>query len=141
MSAPPPPFGELRFLYLGTADFARDLKYYREVLGAERVWEFSRFGAQVAALRLGGGPLLLLADHRPAPSCLPIFAVPDLEATAQELRGRGWQPDGGRLEIPNGPCYVFHDRSGNPFAFFQDVRPGALDRAYVDPQNRNAVHD
>src|SRR2546427_3110257 len=38
------------------------------------------FGANVAALRLCEGPQYLLADHRRAPSCLPLFEVKDLKA-------------------------------------------------------------
>ena len=87
-----PPFGALRFLYVGTANFEQDLAFYREQLGAQRVWQFASFGARVAALRLGDGPLLLLADHRPAPSCMPIYEVADLEVTIQALTARGWQP-------------------------------------------------
>jgi len=42
------------YLYVGTADFERDLADYRYTLGAPVVWSFSRLGAKVAALRLGG---------------------------------------------------------------------------------------
>ncbi len=121
------PFGPLRFLYVGTADTGRDVKWYTEVLGARKRWQFQAFGADVAALELGGGPLVLLADHRKAPSVLPIFEVEDLKATAKELKRRGWKPKGGKVEIPNGPCYVFEDPSGNEYAVFEDVRPGALE--------------
>jgi predicted enzyme related to lactoylglutathione lyase len=118
-----PPFGPLRFLYLGTKDTGRDLKFYEEVLGAKKVWRFREFGADVAAVRLGAGPLVLLADHRDAPSVLPIYEVKDLAATAKELKKRGWKPKSGKFEIPNGPCYVFEDPSGNEYAIFEDVRP------------------
>lgn len=92
------PFGALRFLYTGTADFERDVAFYRDQLGAERVWQFAHFGDQVAALRLGDGPLLPLADHRAAPSCRPIYEVADLKATAEALRQRGWQLQAGELQ-------------------------------------------
>src|SRR6266571_957500 len=55
------PFGTLSFLYVGTADFERDLAYYRDVLGGELVWNRTGFGAHVAAFRLGKGPVLLIA--------------------------------------------------------------------------------
>ena len=136
-----PPFGALRFLYVGTASFDEDLAFYLVQLGAERVWQFAHFGAKVAALRLGDGPLLLLADHRPAPSCMPIYEVANLEATSQALRARGWQPQGASFEIPNGPCQTFADPSGNPFALFEDIRPGAMEGAYADPANRHAIRE
>ncbi len=62
------PLGRLVYLYVGSANLEGDLAYYRDVIGAAVVWHFRHFGAQVAALRVGAGPLLLLADHRPAPS-------------------------------------------------------------------------
>jgi predicted enzyme related to lactoylglutathione lyase len=134
-----PPLGTLEFLYLGTADFDRDCAYYVEVLGAERVWAFHAFEARVAAFRVCSGPLFLLADHRPAPGCMPVLAVADLDATAAALKARGWQSDGEAFAIPNGPCYRFTDPSGNAYALFQNDRPEAMGRAYADPDNANAI--
>lgn len=133
------PLGKLAYLYVGTADFDRDCGYYSQVLGAERVWAFHAFGARVAAFRVCEGPLVLLADHRPAPSCMPLFAVPDLDAAVAALKARGWQSKGERFEIPNGPCLRFDDPSGNPFALFQNDRPAAMERAYADADNANAI--
>jgi predicted enzyme related to lactoylglutathione lyase len=134
-----PPLGTLQYLYLGTADFDRDCAYYAKVLGAERVWAFNAFGARVAAFRVCGGPLFLLADHRPSPSCMPVLAVADLDAATAALKARGWQSVGEAFEIPNGPCYRFVDPSGNPHALFQNDRPEAMERAYADPDNANAI--
>jgi predicted enzyme related to lactoylglutathione lyase len=134
-----PPLGTLEYLYVGTANFDRDCGYYAEVLGAERVWAFHAFGARVAAFRICQGPLVLLADHRPAPTCMPVFAVADLEATVKELRARGWQSNGEAFEIPNGRCYRFADPTGNPYALFQNDRPDAMERAYAETDNANAL--
>jgi predicted enzyme related to lactoylglutathione lyase len=134
-----PPLGKLEYLYVGTADFERDSAYYEKVLGAERVWAFHAFGAKVAAFRVGDGPLFLLADHRPAPSCLPILAVADLEAAVQSLKERGWHSKGDTFGIPNGPCYLFTDPSGNEIALFQNDRPAAMEASYADPDNPNAI--
>ena len=117
------PFEALEYLYVGTAAFERDLAYYRDVLGAPLIWNLEGFGAHVAAFRLGKGPLLLLADHRPAPSCMPLYVVADLKETAKTLRKRGWKSEGRPFEIPNGPCYAFNDPSGNRLGIFQNVRP------------------
>jgi len=121
-----PPLGDLKYLYLGTSRFDDDLEYYRDVVGAEEIWNFEEFGARVAALRVAAGPLLLIADHRPAPSCLPVFGVNDLDTAVAELKARGWQADSGPFGIPNGPCYLFSDKSGNQLAIFGNVRPDAL---------------
>jgi len=122
-SAPSMAFLTLSYLYVGTANFVRVVAYYHDVLGAELVWNLSGFGAHVAAFRVGGGPLLLLADHRPAPSCMPVYEVADLKETARTLKKRGWKPDGRAFEIPNGPCLAFEDPSRNRYAFFENVRP------------------
>ncbi len=132
------PLGSLRYLYMGSSDAKRDLDYYTKVLGAGKVWDFTAFGARVAAVRLFEGPLVLIADHRPAPSCLLVFEVEDLKEATQDLRKRGWRPDGTQFEIPNGPCYVFKDPSGNPLAIFEEVRPGLMERQYADPDNAEA---
>jgi len=136
---PRPPFQQLLYLYVGCGDFERDLAWYRDVLGAPMLWNFARFGARVAAFRVGEGPPVLIADHRPAPSCMPIWSVEDLERTAAALVTRGWRHLGAAFEIPDGPCYRYDDPSGNPFAFLQPVRPNALLAAYSDPHNPSAV--
>jgi predicted enzyme related to lactoylglutathione lyase len=134
-----PPLGTLKYLYVGTDHFDEDLTYYGEVIGAQMVWNFSAFGARVAAFRVALDPLLLIADHRPAPSCMPVFAVDDLDTTVKALKARGWQPTEGPFEIPDGPCYVFADRSGNQFAVFGNVRPNALEKSYKDPKNKRVI--
>jgi len=133
-----PRLGALRYLYLGTGRFAEDLSFYRDVLGAELVWHFRRFGAEVAALRLGEGPLYILADHRPAKSTLPIHAVSSLAAfrTAAEARGlKGAHT----VETPDGPCLVFQDATGNEVGALEEVRPRALEGAWRDSRNPHAV--
>lgn len=124
-----PPLGRLEYLYVASADVARDLAYYRDVLGAEVVWDFSEFGTRVAAVRLSERPpLYILAGHRAAPGILPIFAVDDLDRAEKELKKRGWTSEGHRVEVPDGPCLLFHDPSGNELAIMGQVRPHALER-------------
>ena len=120
------PFGPLRYLYIGSADIQKDLDYYTKVLGAKKIWDLSSFGTRVAGIRLGEGPTLLLADHRPARSCILIFQVEDLAVVSKRLRENGWKPEGEKFEIPEGPCYRFNDPSGNPLALLQIVRPNVL---------------
>jgi predicted enzyme related to lactoylglutathione lyase len=132
------PLGRLKYLYVGSGDFDADLRYYRDLLGGALVWGFRRFGARVAALRLAEGPLLLLADHRPPRSCLPVFVVGDLAAALAALKARGWAPSRGPFEIPDGPCYVFQDPTGNEMALVGDSRPDALSAAY-DPDDDAAI--
>lgn len=133
------PLGTLKYLYVGTGHFDEDLAYYRDVIGAKMVWNFTAFGARVAAFRIARGPLFLIADHRSAPSCMPVFAVDDLDATTAALEERGWKPTEGPFEIPDGPCYVFADRSGNQLAVFGDVRPNALQISHKAPKTKGRV--
>jgi predicted enzyme related to lactoylglutathione lyase len=128
------PFGTLRFLYVGTGKFEDDLRFYRDEVGAAVVWNLEGFGARVAALRIADGPLLLIADHRHAPSTMPVYEVADLKAVVKGLKARGCTPESGPFEIPNGPCCVFKDPSGNEFAIFEDVRPGVFDAESVKPR-------
>ena len=133
--------GALVYLYVGSSDVGRDIDFYRRVLGAEVMWRFRAFGAEVAALRVGEGPLFLLADHRPAGSCLPIWSAPDLDAPAAALRAGGWHEKSVRVEVPDGPCLVFADPSGNQVALLRPDRPRALEHAWQDPDNERAVRE
>ena len=135
------PFGKLEYLYVGTSDLDRDLAYYTKVLGAKVLWNHHAFGAKVAAVRLCDGLQYLLADHRPAPSVLPLFEVKDLKATAKDLRSRGWKSEGRSFEIPPGPCLLFKDPSGNELAIFQNVRPQEMEESFGDPENPRAVRE
>ncbi len=119
-------FGPLKYLYVGTSNVQKDLEYYTNVLGARKIWDLSSLGARVAAVQLGSGPITLLASHRPAPSCILIYQVDNIDKVSKELRKRGWSPEGARFEIPEGPCYRFNDPSGNLLALLQITRPGVL---------------
>ena len=43
--------------------------------------------------------------------------------------------------IPNRPRQTFADPSGNPFALFEDIRPGAMEGAYANLVNRHAIRE
>jgi predicted enzyme related to lactoylglutathione lyase len=125
VSTPP---RRLVYLYVGSSDVDRDLDFYRDQLGGDLAWRSEGFGAEVAAVWLGEGPLVLLADHRAAPSVLPIWAVADLDEEVERLRVAGWSGPSRRVEVPDGPCVVLADPSGNEIALLQPVRPGVMER-------------
>ena len=118
---------KLVYLYTGSADVSRDLELYEKQLGGELVWRFQEMGTDVAAVRLGEGPLVLLADHRPAPSVLPIWTVGDLDEVEKAMRAQGWTGSGTRVEVPDGPCLVLSDGSGNEIGLIHQVRPNVLE--------------
>jgi hypothetical protein len=118
----------LVYLYVGSRDVAADLELYRDHLGGEVVFDISSGGTRVAAVRLGDGPLWLLADHRDAPSVLPIWAVDDLDATVARLKDAGWSGLGHHVEVPDGPVQIVKDPSGNEIGLLSQVRPGILER-------------
>jgi predicted enzyme related to lactoylglutathione lyase len=132
-------FSKMAFLYVGSADFEADFHFYRDVLAATLVWGFDRFGAKVAAFKLGDSPLILIADHLSAPSTMPIFEVGDLALTIDRLTSKGWKADREPIEMPNGTCYAFKDPSGNRYAIFENVRPLAMEIAYRDPSNTHRI--
>ncbi|MGH2682132.1 MAG: VOC family protein [Actinomycetota bacterium] len=120
--------GRLLYLYVGSDDVTRDIAFYRDHLGAELAWHHRAMGTEVAAVRLSEGPLVLLADHRDAPTVLPIWAVDDLGAMEEALKRSGWSGPPHRVEVPDGPCLLLHDPSGNQVGLLQRVRPGLMDQ-------------
>jgi hypothetical protein len=52
-----------------------------------------------------------------------IYRVERLESTTAALRARGWTPESGPFEIPNGPCYTFRDPTGVRLAIYENQRP------------------
>jgi predicted enzyme related to lactoylglutathione lyase len=124
------PFKRLVYIYMGTSKYDEDHDFYQNKLGAKLLWEFNDFGAKVAGFDLCGEPYLLIADHVKAPSKRLIYQVEDIRAAAETLKGRGWKPDGGSFEIPDGSCMNFKDESGNEFAILQMTRPHILEKEF-----------
>lgn len=128
------------YLYVGVDDLERAIDFYERALAAEFVWRFRRFGTEVAAVRISAdGPLVLLAAHRPAPSCLPIWTVPDLAAAVAHLRAAGFAAAGETAGTPDGPVHVLRDPDGNELGLLQQDVPNALVARYTDPTNDAAV--
>jgi len=123
---------ELRFLYVGSSDTERDLSSWLALPAARLRWRFQQFGADVAAIDMGPAPVVLLADHRPAGSILPIYAVDDLDATGDQLRGAGWVHTLGPMGTPEGPASVWRDASGATIALLRVDRPDVLDQAFAE---------
>ena len=118
-----PPFDQLEYLYTPSDDVARDAAYFVEVLGGRLVFAIEGMGARVAAVELTSGPpIVLLTDHLEGERPILVYRVPDLPATLEVLRVRGWTPQG-TFEIPQGPCCSFTGPGGHRVALYQLVRP------------------
>lgn len=129
----------LRFLYVGSDDTSADLAAWLRIPGATMRWRFHAFSADVAAVDLGSPPLVLIADHRPAGSVLPIYVVDDLAAATADLVAGGWTVELGPMGTPEGDATALVDRSGTAIALLQVDRPGAMDAAFADEANTHAI--
>lgn len=123
-------FKRLVYIYTGTNNYSADYHFYKNILGAKLIWEFENFGAKVAAFDLCGEPYTLIADHVHAPSKRLIYEVENINAVTEELKSRGWKPDGKKFEVPDGPCINFNDESGNEYAIIQMTRSHVLEKEF-----------
>jgi catechol 2,3-dioxygenase-like lactoylglutathione lyase family enzyme len=116
-------FEQLDFVYMPSADAARDLRYFTDVLGARFLFAVEGMGTRVAMVELADSPpRLLLAQHLHGDFPVLVYRVPDLSAAMTVLRGRGWT-EGTTLEIPQGPVCSFVAPGGQRVAIYQRSRP------------------
>ena len=107
------------FLYMPSRDVARDLGFYRDVLGAEIVFAIAAFGTRVAQVKLtDAGPRLLLAGHMEGEAPVVLHRVDDLEATVAELRDRGATIEA-EFGFPHGPAAELRTPGGQRLAFYE----------------------
>lgn len=118
-------FLSLDYLYVPARDINAAITYYTEILGGELLWKIHEFNAWVACVRLSKSqPLLLLADHLEGNSPILIYQVENLKKSIAALQARGWVAESGPFEIPNGPCFRFHDPMGTRLAIYENQRAG-----------------
>jgi hypothetical protein len=116
------------FLYMPSTDVARDLGFYRDVLGAEIVFAIEAFGTRVAQVKLtDGGPRLLVAGHMEGEAPVVLHRVDDLEAAVDELRERGATIEA-EFGFPHGPAAELRTPGGQRLAFYELTRPEADER-------------
>ena len=116
-------FEQLDYVYMPTADAARDLQYFTEVLGARFLFAVEGMGTRVAMVEVADAPpRLLLAEHLHGDAPVLVYRVPDLRDAMKELSGRGWSA-GVTLEIPQGPVCSFVTPGGQHVAIYQRSRP------------------
>lgn len=130
---------ELRYLYVGATSTEVDLAAWLALPDATLRWRFRHFGADVACVDPGTRPFVLVADHRPAGSVLPIYATDDLAATTRRLTTEGWRVELGPMGTPEGNATVLHNATGTAIAVLQVDRPRAMEDSFANPANDNAV--
>jgi hypothetical protein len=130
---------DLRYLYVGSNDTEADVTRWLLLPGARLRWRFRHFGADVAAVDLGARPFVLVADHRPQGSVLPIYAIPDLDEAIVGLQTSSWIVELGPMGTPEGPACVLRTANGTTVALLQVDRPDAMENAYADETNSHRV--
>ena len=130
---------ELRYLYVGSDDIESDLARWLVVPNARLRWRFRHFGADVAAVDPGHRPWVLLADHRPPGSVLPIYGTDDLGDLVATLERGGWVALAGPMGTPEGPARLVATPGGMTVALLQVDRPTAMEAAFADESNGHRV--
>jgi hypothetical protein len=121
-------FESLDYLYVPSTDVARDLGFYRDVLGGEVVFAIEAFGTRVAEVRLApGSPHLLLAGHMEGEAPVLVHRVGDFEAALSLLEERGHRV-GAQFEIPPGPCAELSTPGGQRIGIYEATRPEVYER-------------
>ena len=115
-------FESLDFIYMPSADPARDLDWFENVLGAEVVFAIERFGTRVAMVQPATGPAILLAGHLEGERAIFVFRVDSLKEAAAELEAAGANvsPEFG---IPHGPIREIEAPGGHRLAIYELTRP------------------
>jgi hypothetical protein len=114
---------QLDYVYVPSADVAKDLEYFTGILGGEFGFAVEGMGARVAMVRLTQGPPhILLTDHLDGDRPILIYRVADLDAALADLKARGWKK-AQTLEIPMGPCCSFKIPGGHRIAVYELTRP------------------
>ena len=119
------PFEQLDFIYTPSADVARDMKFFSDVLGGDLLFTVEGMGARAALIKLTEEPPhVLLTDHLEGERPILVYRVTDLEGSLSEMESRGWEREE-TFEIPHGPCCSFKGPGGHRVALYQLTRPEA----------------
>jgi hypothetical protein len=112
------------FIYMPSADPARDLEWFETTLGAEVVFAIERFGTRVAMVRPAAGPAILLAGHLEGQPIL-VFRVESLDAATEAFEAAGANISE-EFEIPPGKIREIEAPGGQRLAIYEETRPGRI---------------
>jgi hypothetical protein len=123
-----PPFEQLDYLYMPSADVAADMRFFSEVLGGRIAFAIDAMGARVAKIELTSGPPhVLLTDHLEGDRPVLVYRVAELVAAMSELRKHGFKK-GRDVELPMGTAHSFSGPGGHRIALYELSRPGVTDQ-------------
>jgi hypothetical protein len=114
----------LEFIYMASADPARDLDWFETTLGAEVVFAIERFGTRVAMVRPAAGPAILLAGHLKGDPIL-VFRVESLDNATRELEAAGATVSH-EFGIPPGEIREIEAPGGQRLAIYEETRPDRI---------------
>jgi hypothetical protein len=114
----------LEFIYMPSADPARDLDWFETTLSAEVVFAIERFGTRVAMVRPAAGPAILLAGHLEGQPIL-VFRVESLDDATAELEAAGATVSG-EFGIPPGEVREIEAPGGQRLAIYEETRPDRI---------------
>ena len=121
------PFLSLDFIYMPSRDVASDVRFFTDVLGAERVFAIDGMGARVAMVKLTDEPpRLLLADHVEGEVPILVFRVESLATALDDLKSHAWE-QGTSLELPMGPAHSFTAPGGQRIAIYESTRSDVIE--------------
>jgi hypothetical protein len=117
--------GSLDYIYLPTADAGGEVLRQVKTMGAELAWKARAIRTTVACLGAGEpGPAVLLSGHLHGTGPILVYQVPGYAGPIARLRQENVAVC--ELEIPHGPCATFTIGTGQRYAVYQLIRPGAV---------------
>src|SRR2546425_10373436 len=131
-----PPFGALRFLYVGSSDVGRDLEYYTGVLGAEKIWDLSSFGTRVAAVRICDGPRFFWRGIVPRHRAYRYSRSRTLMLLPRSWRGRGGSLRAASSRFRTGPATCSRIQVGTSLQYSKTSGLGCSSRLMLERSRR-----
>jgi hypothetical protein len=117
---------QLDFLYMPSADVARELKQFEKVPGARVVFAIAEMETRVAMVELSAGPpAVLLAGHLEGERPVLLYRVADLDAAIAQFHKAGWRQEH-TVELPMGPACVFTATGGHRLGIYEQTRAGVV---------------